>query len=113
MTGGILNAKSIGKEHLNVFITERFIEKIVCLFLGSSKEVQKEPPEVFCKKAVLKKSAIFTGKHLCWSPCNFIKKGFQCRCFPFNIADISRTAFLQNTSGRLLLDVESENISQW
>ena len=25
----ILNAKSIGKEHLNVFITERFIEKTV------------------------------------------------------------------------------------
>ena len=25
----ILNAKSIGKEHLNVFLTERFIEKTV------------------------------------------------------------------------------------
>ena len=25
----ILNAKSVGKEHLNVFITERFIEKTV------------------------------------------------------------------------------------
>ena len=26
---------------------------------------QKQPPEVFCKKAVLKKFAIFTGKRPC------------------------------------------------
>ena len=30
-------------------------------------QVQKEPPEVFHKKAVLKNFAIFTGKHLRWS----------------------------------------------
>ena len=28
---------------------------------------QKQPPEVFHKKAVLKNFATFTGKHLCWS----------------------------------------------
>ena len=28
---------------------------------------QKQPPEVFYKKAVLKNFAIFTRKHLCWS----------------------------------------------
>ena len=38
-----------------------------CFFLGSSKEVQKEPPEVFYEKAILKYSTIFTGKHLCWN----------------------------------------------
>ena len=27
---------------------------------------QKQPPEVFYEKSVLKKFAIFTGKHLCW-----------------------------------------------
>ena len=27
--------------------------------------VQKQPPEVFYKKAVLKSFAVFTGKHLC------------------------------------------------
>ena len=32
-----------------------------------SKEVQKEPPEVFYKKAILKNSTIIIGKHLCWS----------------------------------------------
>ena len=31
-------------------------------------DFQKEPQKVFCKKAVLKHFAIFTGKHLCWSP---------------------------------------------
>ena len=29
--------------------------------------VQKQPPEVFCKKGVLRNFAKFTGKHLCQS----------------------------------------------
>ena len=28
---------------------------------------QKQPPEVFCKKSVLKNFVNFIGKHLCWS----------------------------------------------
>ena len=28
---------------------------------------KKQPPEVFCKKDVLKNFESFTGKHLCWS----------------------------------------------
>ena len=32
-----------------------------------SKHNQKQPTEVFCKQAVLKKFAIFKRKHLCWS----------------------------------------------
>ena len=45
---------------------------------------QKQPPEVFFKRAVLKIFALFTGKHLCWclffdkiprlKACSFIKK---------------------------------------
>ena len=35
--------------------------------------------------------------------CNFIKKETQDRCFLVNFAKFLRTAFLQNTSGRLLL----------
>ena len=31
----------------------------------SSGFVQKQPPQVFCKKGVLKKFANFTGKNLC------------------------------------------------
>ena len=43
-------------------------------------KVQKQPPEVFCKKAVLRNFTIFTGKNLCWSlfltelPGNLFKK---------------------------------------
>ena len=29
-------------------------------------KMQKVSPEKFCKKAILKNFAIFTGKHLCW-----------------------------------------------
>ena len=31
------------------------------------KKIQKQPPEVFYKKALLKNFEIFTGKDLCWS----------------------------------------------
>ena len=47
-----------------------------------------------CKKGVLKNVAIFTGKHLCWSPFadlqgfNFINKRHQQLCFPANIAKL-------------------------
>ena len=44
----LLDAKSIEKEHLNVFIIEPFVKKMA--FLGFSKEVHKEPPEVVYKK---------------------------------------------------------------
>ena len=30
-------------------------------------QFQKQPPELFIEKAVLKNFAIFTEKHLCWS----------------------------------------------
>ena len=57
--------------------------------------VQKQPPEVFSKKAVLKKFANFTRKHLCWnlfsvklqafSPATILKKdsntGVYCEIF--------------------------------
>ena len=51
---------------------------------------QKQPPEVFRKKSVLKSFAIFTRKHMCCSlfgvfGVNFIKKRLQHRYFPVNI----------------------------
>ena len=39
------------------------------LIKDTAKELQKQTPDVFYKKAVLKNFAIFTGKQLCW---NFI-----------------------------------------
>ena len=48
--------------------------------------VQKQPPEVFFKKDVLKNFANFTGKHLCWSlffdKVTGLKTGLQHRCVP-------------------------------
>ena len=41
----ILNVKSVGKEHLNVFITEPFIEKMVSFW-----DSVKKPPEMIYKK---------------------------------------------------------------
>ena len=39
-----------------------------CIFQDTSgSEAQKQPPEVFCKKGVLKNFAKFIGKHLCQS----------------------------------------------
>ena len=75
--------------------------------------LQKQPPDVFYKKAVLKDSAIFTAKQLCWSlfnnaaglqPFNFIEKRLQRKSFPVNIAKrLLRTPFSKKTCKRLLL----------
>ena len=77
--------------------------------------IQKQPPDVFYKKVVLKNFAIFTGKHLCWSffwielqtwrSLNFINKRLYHKCFPVNIAKILRTPILKNICERLLLNV--------
>ena len=67
--------------------------------------IQKQPPELLCKKCVLRNFAIFTGKQAC----NFIKKETRHRCFPVNFTKFLRTPFLQNTSGRLLLKIANDN----
>ena len=69
------------------------------------------------RKCVLRNFAKFTGKHLSQSlffcqscrpqACNFIKKRLWRRCFPVNFTKFLRTPLLQNTSGRLLLEIES------
>ena len=50
-------------------------------------------PKVFCKKGVLRNFTKFTGKYLCQSLCNFIKKRLWHRCFPVNFAKFLRTPF--------------------
>ena len=66
--------------------------------------MQKQPPEVFYKKIVLKKFTIFKKKYLCWSlfsnnvaglkPATLLKKKFQHRYFPVNI--FKKTYFEEN-----------------
>ena len=78
-------------------------------------KIQKQPPEVFYKKGVLKNFTKFTGKHLCQSlfvnkvagprPATLLKKRLWHRCFSINCVKGLRTPFLQKTSGPLLLKI--------
>ena len=77
-----------------------------------SEKFQKQPPEVFYKKSILRNLAIFTGKHLLASlfhnvtglqVCKFIKKRLQHRFFSVNTWDFLRTSIFENICKRLLL----------
>ena len=67
------------------------------------------------KNSILKNFSKFTGKDLSQGlffnkvaglrPATFLKKRPWHRSFPVNFEKFSRTPFLQNTSGRLLLSV--------
>ena len=80
--------------------------------------VQKQPPELFNKKGVLRKSTKFTGKRLyqrlvfnkvaSLRPATLLIKRIWHRCFPVNFVKFLRTPFLQNTSGWLLFFVDRE-----
>ena len=77
--------------------------------------VQKQLPEVFCKKRFLRNVAKFTGKLLCqslffnkvagWGLQLYLKKQLRHKYFSPNLAKFLRTPVLQNISGRLLLTV--------
>ena len=92
------------KEHLQWMLLEIYR----CVFCSLSKicDVQKQPPRCFVRKGVLRNFSKFTAKHTCvrvaaW---NFIKKTLWHRCFLVNFSKFLRTYFLQNTSGKLLLE---------
>ena len=67
--------------------------------------LQKQPPEVFCKKGVLRNFAKFTEEHLCQSlsfnkaaglrteACNFIKEETLARAFSREFWEISKNTF--------------------
>ena len=89
--------------------------------------VQKQPPEVFCKKMCSWKfhkihrktpvpetffnkvaglrPATLLKKRLWPEACNVIKKDTLVQVFSCEFCEISKTPFLQNTSERLLLNV--------
>ena len=77
----------------------------------SPRFVQKQPPEVFCKKGI-QNFANFTGKHLCWSllqTCNFINKRLKHWCFPVKFAKFLRTSIFKNNCERPFLFVSPQN----
>ena len=77
--------------------------------------VQKQPPEAFCKKMcswkfhkIYRKTPVpetFLNKVAGLRPGTLLKKRSWYRCFPVNFVKFLRTHFLQNTSERLLLNV--------
>ena len=79
--------------------------------------LQKQPPEVFYEKGVLRTFAKFTGKHLCkslfFSPflqafATLLKKRLLHRYFSVNFAKFLRTPFLVNTSRGQFLPLQSQ-----
>ena len=61
--------------------------------------MQKQLPDVFCKKGVLRNFAKFTGKHLCQSlffnkACNFIKKEALAQAFSCELCKFLRTPLM-------------------
>ena len=76
---------------LQIFLFHQLFHKSFSSCIRNSKKffnlLQKQPPEVFHKKAILKHFVIFTGKRLCWGlffnkvtghqTCIFIKKRLQ------------------------------------
>ena len=73
---------------------------VTCVYQGvKNMLVQKQPPEVFCKKKCSEKFAKFTGKYLCQSlvfnkiaglrSATFLKKRLRHRCF----CEISKNIF--------------------
>ena len=83
------------------------IEKRVAIAFRSSHQ------RCSMKKGILKNFTKFTGKHLCQSlffnnvaglrPATLFQRKLLHSCFPVNFAKFSRTFFLQNTSGQLIL----------
>ena len=93
------------------FVFERTSSSLRMLFIhigkSSSETFRSSRSQIFFKIGVLKLFPMFAIKNLCsslflinlgaWRPEFVLKKRFQHRCFPVNIAKFLRTAFLWNT----------------
>ena len=91
------------------------LSKIIVPFLAWC---QKQPPEIFCKKAFLKNFAIFTGKHLCWSL--FLTKLQVLRSATLLKRDSNTSVFLwiyceilKNYFDKHLQTAASDDVEEW
>ena len=84
--------------------------KIVQIVQGKQYNNQKQHPEVFLGKAVLKICGKFTGEHPCQSVisikllCIFIEITLRHGCSPVDLLQIFRTPFHKNSFESLLLN---------
>ena len=104
------HSKEILSAYVYIYNTEHGVE-----LSDQISTLQKQPPEVFIKKGVLKNFTKFTEKYLCHglffnrvAVATLLKKRLWHRCFPVNFGKFSRSPFLQNTSGWLLLTLWSK-----
>ena len=73
-------------------------------------------PEMLLGKGVLKICSKFTVEHPCQSAisikllCNFDDIALRHECSPVNLLLIFRAPFLKNTSGRLLLKIDTSGL---
>ena len=89
----ILNTRSIGKGHLNIFLTERFIGKTVS-FWDSVKKFRRSHRMCPTKKLFLKISQYLQENTCAGVSFNKVKRKLQHGCFPVNIAKFLRISFL-------------------
>ena len=106
----------------SISIKESFLIKRLKFFFNISVSVTGTPfrssyPEVFLGKGVLKICSKFTGEHPCRSTiwinllCNFIGIALWHGCSPVNLRYIFRKSFPMNTSGRLLPNIETQQVT--
>ena len=68
------------------------------IFIHTTFKKQKQPPEVFCKKDVLRNFAKFKGKHLCQSLFfDFIRKETPVQVFSCEFCETSKNNFFHRT----------------
>ena len=93
------------------FIFEKTSSSLPMLFVhkgkSSSENLRSSRSQMFFKIGVLKNFPMLAKKHLCsslfliklgpWGPVFLLKTRFQHRCFPVNIPEFLRAAFLWNT----------------
>ena len=97
------------RQILYVFMLKLYL----CYRKWKINKTKKQSPEVFYKKSISKNFAKFTGKHLCLSlffntvavlrPATLLKKKVQQRLVAVISAKCSKSPFLQNNTGWLLL----------
>ena len=93
------------------FMKNKLFAECQSAFIPGDSCVQKQLPEVFCKKKVSLENLQNSYENTCArvsfliKACNFIKKETLAQMFSCEYCEISRTPSLQNTSGRLLLCV--------
>ena len=85
---------------------------------------KNQPPEVLCKKNVIRNFTKFKGKHLCQSLffnevaglrlrplATLLKKRLWHKCFPVNFVKFLRAPFSQYNAGRLFLKHKKRNFN--